>query len=160
MIVSYLDKGLSRSQLLIQKTLSNIKDHEIREEVMKKFKSLENLEVPEYINFIETHLAMRQASGKINMQKGVKKTTMPNKRPYPDPLAMCKRCKSDRDGRHLQNNCEAKWCSKCTMFFHTADRCIRKKQPTKKKINKWLRVKTKRSNSHNNSNSNSKYHQK
>ena len=89
--------------------------------------------MPEYISFIETHLSMRQTSGKINLHKGPKKT-MPSRRPYPDPLATCKRCKSDRFGKHMQDKYTAKWCSKCTKYVHTADKC-KVKQPTKNNIN-------------------------
>ena len=39
--MSYLNQGLTKNQLVIQKTLSSISDHKIREEVLQRFKTLE-----------------------------------------------------------------------------------------------------------------------
>ena len=70
MATSYLESGLTKNQLLIQKTLSNIKDKKIQEDVLQKYNSLKDVWFEEYLSFIETNLSMREASiGHIHLQK-------------------------------------------------------------------------------------------
>ena len=75
--------GLIKNQLLVQKSLSNMKDNKLKEGILNKFKNLEEINFEGFINFIHVTLITREASnGQINLQRGGK---VPPKRQAPPP---------------------------------------------------------------------------
>ena len=125
MSTSYLDQGLTKNQLLIQKTLSSIPDQELRKEILQKFKTLEKVTYKDYLTFIEIQLSTKTtSSGAINMHNGNKYP--PRKQaprpPKTDHPALCTNCNSDRPNKHLKEHCKAIKCSNtwCGKFFHQA----------------------------------------
>ena len=73
MATSHLEKGLTKNQLLVQKSLSNMRDKKLKEDIPDKFKNLEENNFEECINYTEVTLLSRQKSyGHINLQRGGK----------------------------------------------------------------------------------------
>ena len=97
MATSHLEKGLTKNQLLIQKSLNNMKDKKLKEDILEKFNNIEEINFETFINYIEDTLITRQESnGQINPHKGTK---VPQKQKFPQiltgPSPMCLKCKSD-----------------------------------------------------------------
>ena len=120
MNTSYLDKGLTKNQLLIQKTLSTLTDKKLKQKILQTFKQIETLTYEEYLNFIEVQQSITINSQKINQQ------TTP-----------CTRCKTNKTKRHTKEQCKAKTSSKTRSRepFNNANQCTTQQQNNNKQQN-------------------------
>ena len=124
MSTSYLDKGLTKTQLIFQKTLSTIPDQELRKEILQTLKKLEELSYEEYLSFIEVQLSTKTTStGTVHSMN--KNNNNFRKQTYQQQKPLCTLCNSDRPIRHNKENCKAIKCTNswCGKYFHYASQC-------------------------------------